>query len=222
MNPSTLLFAVALFAPSQNPPPAPPESATVMSASFKVEEQRQQPQQSQQRQQPQGDEDRRPLSVDRNHAVGFGGQVSVSNSGVGAGTRLFFSERLGVNLNAFWYNSSPTGAGPTQGSTYGAVPSFMYMFSNPASKDVDIRPYVGGGVSYISSSRPVRTGAVTTTERFTGMGGQVFGGVEMTFREIDFMTISAEGIYYKLPVAMINTSMMDGMNWLMAIHFFVK
>jgi hypothetical protein len=39
---------------------------------------------------------------------------------------------------------------------------------------------------------------------------------------MQFMTISAEGIYYKLPVAMVNTSMMDGMNYLMAVHFFVK
>jgi outer membrane protein W len=220
MNPSTLLFAVALLAPSQNPQQPPQESALIVDANVKADAQRQQPQG--QRQQPQGEEDRRPLSVDRNHAVGFGGQVSVSNSGVGAGTRLFFSERLGVNLNAFWYNSSPTGYGPSQGSTYGAVPSVMYMFSNPASKDVDIRPYVGGGMSYISSSRPITTGNVTSTERFTGVGGQVFGGVEMTFREVDFMTISAEGIYYRLPVAMVNTSMMDGMNWLMAVHFFVK
>jgi hypothetical protein len=221
MNPSTLLFAVALFAPSQNPPQAPQESALIVDAKVAADAQRQQPRE-QRPQQPQGDEDRRPLSVDRNHSIGFGGQVSVSNTGVGAGTRLFFSERLGVNLNAFWYNSSPTGYGPSQGSTYGAVPSFMFMLAKPASKDVDIRPYVGGGLSYISSSRPITTGNVTATERFTGMGGQVFGGVEMTFREVDFMTISAEGIYYKLPVSMVNTSMVDGMNWLMAIHFFVK
>ena len=192
-----------------------------MNANVKADAQRpQQPQE--QRQQPQGDEDRRPLSVDRNHSVGVGGQVSISNHGVGGGTRLFFSERVGVNLNAFWYNSSPTSYGPSQGSTYGAVPSFMVMLAKPASRDVDIRPYVGGGLSYISSSRPIQTGNVVTSERFTGMGGQAFGGVEMTFREVDFMTISAEGIYYKLPVAMVNTSMMDGFNYLMAVHFFVK
>ena len=75
---------------------------------------------------------------------------------------------------------------------------------------------------HISSSRPVTTANTTMSERFTGVGGQVFGGVELTFREAQFMTISAEGIYYKLPVAMVNTSMMDGMNWLMAVHFFVK
>ena len=162
------------------------------------------------------------MSIDRPHSVGLGGQVSVSNSGVGGGTRLFFTKRLGVNLNAFWYNGSPTSYGPAQGSTYGAVPSFMFMLTQPSTRDVEIRPYVGGGMSYISSSRPVTTANVSTQERFNGVGGQVLGGVELTFREAQFMTISAEGIYYKLPVAMVNTSMMDGMNWLMAVHFFVK
>ena len=219
MNPSTLLFAVALFGPSQNPPQAPQESALIVNADVKADAQRQQPREGRQQSQ---EEVRPPMSIDRPHSVGLGGQVSVSNSGVGGGTRLFFTERLGVNLNAFWYNGSPTSYGPAQGSTYGAVPSFMFMLTQPSTRDVEIRPYVGGGMSYISSSRPVTTGNVSTQERFNGVGGQVFGGVELTFREAQFMTISAEGIYYKLPVAMVNTSMMDGMNWLMAVHFFVK
>jgi hypothetical protein len=220
MNPSTLLFAVALFGPSQNPPQAPQESALIVNANVKEDAQRQQPREG--RQQSQGDESRPPMSIDRPHTVGLGGQVAISNSGVGAGTRLFFNKNLGVNLNAFWYNGSPTAYGPSQGSTYGAVPSFMLMLRQPSTHDVEIRPYVGGGMSYISSSRPVTTANVTSSERFTGVGGQVFGGVELTFREAQFMTISAEGIYYKLPVAMVNTSMMDGMNYLMAVHFFVK
>ena len=220
MNPSTLLVAVALFGPSQNPPQAPQESALIVSANTPADQQRQRPQE--QRQQPVQERETPPLSIDRNHAVGLGGQISVSNTGFGAGTRLFFSKRLGVNVNGFWYNNSPTAYGPSQGSTYGVVPSFMYMFTSPRSGNIDLRPYVGGGLSYISSSRPTTTGNVTTTERFTGMGGQVFGGVEMTFRGADFMTISAEGIYYKLPVSAVSTSMMDGMNWLMGVHFFVK
>ena len=220
MNPSTLLLAVTLFGPSQNPPQAPQESALIVNTNVSADAQRSQPQE-QRRQEPQVEQPP-PLSIDRNHSVGLGGQVSLSNTGVGGGTRLFLTERLGVNINAFWYNNSPTSNGISQGSTYGAVPSFMYMFATPRSGNIDLRPYVGGGLSYISSSRPTTTGNVTTTERFTGMGGQVFGGVEMTFRGADFMTISAEGIYYKLPVSAVSTSMMDGMNWLMGVHFFVK
>ena len=220
MNPSALLFAVALLGPSQNPPQAPQESALVLNADFRADAQRQQPREG--RQQSSQEEGRPPMSIDRPHTIGFGGQVAISNTGVGAGTRFFFTKNLGVNLNAFWYNASPTSYGAAQGSTYGAVPSFMFMLTQPSTRDVEIRPYVGGGMSYISSSRPVTTANVSATERFTGVGGQAFGGVELTFREMQFMTISAEGIYYKLPVAMVNTSMMDGMNWLMAVHFFVK
>ena len=219
MNPSTLIVAIALLGPSQNPPQAPQDSALIVTATASADAQRSQPQEQGQRSQG---EQPPPLSIDRNHTVGLGGQVSVSNTGVGGGTRLFFTERLGVNLNAFWYNNSPTSNGLSQGSTYGAVPSFMYMFTSPRTGNIDLRPYVGGGLSYISSSRPTTVGNVATTERFTGMGGQVFGGVEMTFRGADFMTVSAEGIYYKLPVSAVSTSMMDGMNFLMGVHFFVK
>jgi outer membrane protein W len=99
------------------------------------------------------------------------------------------------------------------------------MLTKPdETKDVDIRPYVGAGMSYVSTSRPRTTafGEPPTLQRFSGTGGQVFGGIEMTFKEADWITISAEGIYYKMPVHFVNSAVIGGFNYLMAIHFYLK
>jgi hypothetical protein len=215
MSVPVLLFAASLFAPPQDVP-APPSPPPALSARFDVDGQRQQQQPIESRQLPTGD---------RPHTVGFGGQVAISNHGAGAGTRLFFGKRLGVDLNAFWYTggSRYTTTGPGQGSTYGAFPSVIYMLSLPdKTRDVDIRPYVGGGVSYVSMSQPTTNGRTTVYERVGGTGEQMFGGVEMTFSQAQFMTISAEGIYYRLPVNYVNTSVMDGFNYMLAFHFYLK
>ena len=106
------------------------------------------------------------------------------------------------------------------------MPSVMYMVTKPnLLRDVDIRPYVGGGVNYVHASRPVPTTAdprVLTLESESGMGGQVFGGAEMTFRSADYITISFEGTYYRLPVTYQNAALRDGFTYALAFHFYLK
>jgi hypothetical protein len=166
-------------------------------------------------------------SGERPHTFGLGGQLGISNRGAGASTRLFFGERLGVNLNASWHKhpSFTTSSGTYSRSTFVTHPSFIFLLTKPdPSKDVDLRPYAGAGASYVSTSRPrfiVPTGTITT-QRTSGTGGHVFGGVEMTFSEADWMTISAEGIYYKLPSAFVNRALVGGFNYLLAVHFYLK
>ena len=44
--------------------------------------------------------------------------------------------------------------GVVQGSTFAVMPSVMYMVTKPnLLRDVDIRPYVGGGLNYVHASR---------------------------------------------------------------------
>ena len=165
-------------------------------------------------------------SSDRNHTFGIGGQLGVSNRGAGAGTRFFFGDHLGVNLQASWYKNGNryTVAGTNQGSTFAALPSFIYMLTKPDStREVDLRPYVGGGINYVSTSRPATSLAGNSaTQRYNGVGGQAFGGVEMTFKDTDWMTISAEGIYYKLPINYVNAATVGGFNYLLGFHFYLK
>ena len=170
----------------------------------------------------------RRQSGERPHTIGIGGQLAVSNRGAGASTRFFLGDRLGFNINAFWYRNAyrfTTTQGTQHTSTFGTFPSFVLMLTKPdETKDVDIRPYVGAGMSYVSTSRPRTTtlGEPPTLQRFSGTGGQVFGGIEMTFKEADWITVSAEGIYYKMPVNFVNSAIIGGFNYLMAIHFYLK
>lgn len=211
------LVAVALTAPGQNVPSGPntPPASPAVTASVTSGDQRR-------GQQIEG----RERTGDRPHTVGLGGQVAVSNRGAGFGSRLFFAERLGVNIDVLWikhgtrYTSNPQ----NQGSTFAALPSVIYLFTKPdPSKGVDIRPYVGAGVNYVSASRSTpTTGGTTTLQRRSGTGAQVFGGIEMTFREADWMTVSAEGIYYRLPVNYVNANIVGGFNYILAFHFYLK
>jgi hypothetical protein len=162
---------------------------------------------------------------ERPHTVGFGGQLGVSNRGAGAGTRFFFGDRFGVNLNAFWVRGNRyTTTSSSNGSTYGAFPSVIYMLTKPnRDRAVDVRPYLGGGVSYVSAPGRVTTqSGVISTERSSGMGQQAFGGVEVTLKEADWITFSAEEIYYRLPVRYVNSTVIDGFNYVVAVHFYLK
>ena len=159
---------------------------------------------------------------ERPHTVGLGGQMGVSNRGGGGGLRYFFGNRLGANFEVAWYR--PRYTATTSGSTFAVLPSIIFMLTDPdPTRDVDIRPYVGGGVSYVRSSRPVTTApGQTTSLRRSGTGGQAFGGVELTFREADYLTISIEGTYYKLPVSYVNANVVGGFNYVLAFHFYLK
>ena len=54
------------------------------------------------------------------------------------------------------------------------------------------------------------------------MGGQVFGGAEMTFRSADYITISFEGTYYRLPGTYLNAHFATGFTYAFAFHFYLK
>src|SRR5262245_36890418 len=102
----SILLAVAMAPP---PPPQNPQDTTPVAATSTSEEQRRTRQ-----------AERTPSRTgDRPHTVGLGGQLGVSNRGAGAGTRLFFGDRVGVNLNAFWVTGNRYTTTTSQGSTYG-------------------------------------------------------------------------------------------------------
>ncbi len=214
MTASLLVLAALLSVEQQAQQPVrPPTSqATFMTARFDAD--------SPQRR---AVEERDRSSGERPHTVGLGSQVSVSNRGAGGGGRFWFGERLGFNINASWYRPRYTVSGAQPGSTFGVFPSFILMLTKPdPTRDIDVRPYVGGGISYISGSQRVTSSGATAFARTSGTGGQAFGGVELTFKEADWMTVSAEGIYYRLPVRIVNSSVVDGFNYLLAFHFYLK
>lgn len=215
MNLAPLLLTACLATPMQSAqPPAAPTG---------VETEKNQP--SGDAADQQASPDRRDRMMGRRpHTVGFGGQLLISNWGAGGGTRLFFGERLGVDFNVAWYRHGRYSSIANQGSTFATLPSFIYMLTKPdPDADIDLRPYVGGGISYVSTSRPaVFTTGASTLQRRSGTGAQAFGGVEMTFAEADWMTFSIEGVYYKLPVSFVNSNIVGGFNYFVAIHFYLR
>ena len=203
----SLLFVVATLAGS---PQATAPVPVAIRANFDTSAPA--PQQGQSREPGRAPIDERP------HQVGIGPAISASNRGLGGATRFFFSDRIGVDFSAAW--SRPQNRNTT-GSIFHATPSFLYMLRRQNDlADLDVRPYVGGGFSYINSS--YRTTLLPESGRTSGIGGQAFVGAELTFKDAPWVTISVEGRYYRLPVRVVNANMIDGMNMVMLFHFFVN
>jgi outer membrane protein W len=171
---------------------------------------------AEQQQPPQGE---RPLPPEeRPHQIGIGSAITATTQGLGGATRYFFNDRLGIDFVASWYNPRTRN---TTGSVFNVTPSVVYMLKLPNDlASIDIRPYVGGGLSYVRSS--YRQAGTIYTGDDSGLGGQVFGGAELTFQDAQFVTISFEGRYYRLPTQTVNVNMIDGFNFMMMFHFYVR
>jgi len=198
-------------------PPAEPERAAVV----EVEPQRT-------RTEPQT----QPVSnapSQRAHTVGFGGTFGVSNYGGGGSMRYWFGDRVGLNANVSWtrpYGDVRTAQGRTvsSGSVFQALPSVIVNLKKPnQNADIELMPYAGAGLHYITASQPIGYTSSTSSfdQRTNGIGGQAFGGLEMSFKEAP-VTLSFEGIYYRIPVRIANAQMIEGFNYLVAVHFYLK
>ena len=162
-------------------------------------------------------------SSPRPHQFGFGGSITASNGGAGGDIRYWFGDHLGLTMSAGWHRSAYQTSTGDRASTVHASPSVLYMFGKPNyRREVDIRPYVGGGASYVRSSMPVASpnGGVRTSEA-SGTGLHTFGGAEVAFKEVEAMTFSGELVYYRLPVRLSNNAY-DGFSYLIAVHFYVR
>ena len=223
-----LLLSAAIASAQQDvrvPPPAAPTTITARFDPGSLDKQGQDPRQSP-RQSP--DENERK-SGERPHQIGLGAQMGLGSQGGGGAVRMFVTQQLGFNFSANFYQGNryaTVNGGVVQGHTFAVMPSVMYMITKPnLLRDVDIRPYVGGGLNYVyATGRPMPTTVpgVISYGSESGIGGQVLGGAEMTFRSADYMTISFEGTYYRLPGTYQNASFRDGFQYALAFHFYLK
>lgn len=160
---------------------------------------------------------------ERPHQFGIGGSVTASTRGAAGDIRYWFSDHIGLSMTAGWYRGFYQTTAGDRPSTIHCSPAIMYMIGKPDyTRDVDIRPFVGGGASYLRSRRPVvaTTGNIRMAEA-SGTGMHAFGGAEVTFKEAEQVALSAELIYYRLPVRLSNNSI-DGLNYLVAVHIYLK
>jgi opacity protein-like surface antigen len=160
------------------------------------------------------------LTDPRPHRFGLGGSLGLSNRGGAGALRYWFGSRVGVDFTAGYYRAN---AGSTlRTSSYHVSPSVLVMLTeaHPA-RDIDVRPYVGGGVGYVRATSSLRTDT-TTTSRLSATGMQAFGGVEMTFQEQNNLAISAELGYYRQPVRVAGAPLGDGMDMRVYVHFYLR
>ena len=163
--------------------------------------------------------------TERPHQIGLGGSMGMSSRGGGGAFRYFFGDRTGFNANIGWYRPTTQTGSQSQGSTFIAAPSFVYMLTKSSQlADIDLRPYVGGGLNYANSSTQPRTSTYTSnlTSRTSGLGMQVFGGVELSFLSAKSIAISAEVAHYQMAVNNFASGLTQGTNFYLLFHFYVK
>jgi hypothetical protein len=166
-----------------------------------------------------------PAPPDPPHRLGIGGAMSVGSRGASGGFRFFPTSRLGIDMNVGWYRGT-IGSSASGGSTFVVSPSLLFMLSKPRPQaDIDLRPYVGGGVnySYRTTGTPTRNAAPVATLQESGWGGQVFGGAEMTFKEAKAVAISFEIAHYE---SAASTGFLGGhargTDFYLMFHFYVN
>jgi outer membrane protein W len=167
-------------------------------------------------------------TISQAHRLGFGGAVAVSNQGFSGSTRYWFSRHVGVSMAAGWYRPRQYGysgysSSVSSPSTVMASPSLMVTFnSTDPNREVSLRPYLGVGASYMhATSRPGQVaGAPAGTYSNTTPVG--LGGTELFFRDHPSLTLSVDGIYYRLPSQFVSRANVNGLNFQVSAHFYLK
>jgi len=162
-----------------------------------------------------------PPSSNAPHTLSFGGSIVAGSNGAAGSVNYWFGEQVGVQMTVAYYTLPNYYSTGSNGSTFQAAPSVMVMLTKPnQTRDVNFRPYLGGGINYVSSSHPNNVNVVGVTT--SGTGGQAFGGVEMSFRETPGLAVTFEAAYFHLPSGFVGTGYIGGMNYLLGVHFYVK
>lgn len=166
-----------------------------------------------------------PPSTSAPHTLSVGGSIVAGSNGATGGFSYWFNQQVGVDMSVGYYRLpnyySSTGS---SGYTFQAAPSVMWLLTKPnQTRDVNLRPYVGGGINYVSSSQPVTLSTRSTTAATSsGMGMQAFGGVEMSFKDTPQFALTIEGAYFHLPEGFAGTGYIGGMNYLIGVRFYLR
>ena len=169
-----------------------------------------------------------PTSTGPSHRLGFGGSLAVSNYGVGGSTRYWFTKHVGLSMAAGWYRPRQYGYttySVPSSSTVMAMPSVMVTFgATDPNREVSLRPYFGVGVSYLHATTgltPV-TGLPSSALTYSSTTPVGLGGTELFFRDHPNFTLSVDGVYYRLPVQFVNRAYVNGLNFQVSAHFYLK
>jgi hypothetical protein len=91
------------------------------------------------------------------------------------------------------------------------------MLTKPnTTSGVDIRPFIGGGVSFTHTWADEQLGLAAAS----GIGQQVFGGVELQFRSADSFALSFEVIHYFQAESLAGSMAPRGTSFVVAVSLY--
>jgi hypothetical protein len=150
------------------------------------------------------------------HELGLGATFGLGVTGSGALIRYFFNSWIGVD-NRILMGSRPNSTGHAQGFSLQYAPSVIIMLKPPdTSSNVDIRPYAGGGVSFTHTWADAPLGLPAAS----GVGEQVFGGVEIQFRSADSFALNMEVIHYFQATSLAHTMAPSGTSFVVGVNLY--
>jgi hypothetical protein len=162
-----------------------------------------------------------PAAAPRPHRFGVGASIVASTVGGGGAFRYWFGERVGVDVNVIVFR--PRVSADDRATVAQLSPSVIVMLREPdPDRDPDVLPYVGGGVTWTHDTFPARRATTLAPDtRAGGVGGQVLGGVELTFADQPSIALSATVMYSKRASRAFQPFAVDGVSWFVAVHYYV-
>jgi hypothetical protein len=149
------------------------------------------------------------------HLFGFGAMLGAGALGTGLGLRYWFADYVGFDMRFLLSRAQLVSTGG--GFSYELAPSVIVMLTKPdPARQVDIRPYIGGGVNH------TRAGTNVVTTPVSGSGTQVFGGVEAAIRPAGGFAIGVDVIYNKRSQTLVAAGVKSNVTGVVSFLFYVK
>jgi hypothetical protein len=153
------------------------------------------------------------------HTVGLGATMGGAMMGFGASARAWSRNHFGVQMDVSHYAMNDAAA--TQHVTsLQFEPSVLFSVRDKVTDNVWLRPYIGSGINIAQQSMSSPTGTGSSTSQ-TGMGGQVFGGSEFTFPNLEQLAVSAQASYHWVPTSFTGMDF-SGFGVSVAAHWYFK
>jgi hypothetical protein len=132
------------------------------------------------------------------HFIGLGGNMmGTSPVGFGATVRTWSRGQPSFQMTVS-HSSQTSLTAPGEVASLQIQPSLLYSLRDRLTDYLWVRPYFGGGVSFVRDSlRNITPGVTDATNN--GFGWQGFGGAEFTFPSVPKFTLSADAGYYWRP-----------------------
>jgi hypothetical protein len=154
------------------------------------------------------------------HFIGLGGNMmAASPVGFGAAMRTWSRGQPSFQMTVS-HSTQTSLTAPGEVASLQIAPSLLYSLRDRLTDYLWVRPYFGGGVTFVRDSlRDITPGVTDATKN--GFGWQGFGGAEFTFPSVPKFTLSADVGYYWRPDSFTGFES-DRIGFSVSGHWYVK